>query len=255
MLSGIEVVIHLAARVHVMNETEDDALAAFRKANVDPVIRLARQAAAAGVKRFVFLSTIGIHGEGQGLDYRGSGYTEDDIPAPRNPYSVSKLEAEIQLQEVALQTGLEVVRVRAPLVYGPEAPGNFGKLADLVRSKAPLPLKGVRSRRTMIGVENLAAFLVLVSEHPQAANELFIATDLEEITTEDMIAEMVQGAGLRKPLRAVPRGLAHALAKAARKERMFLQLWGDIVVEGAKAQRELGWDPPVSVRDGLRRSM
>ena len=107
----------------------------------------------------------------------------------------------------------------------------------------------------MIGVENLAAFLLLAAEHPRAANDLFLATDLEEITTEEMIGIMAEGAGLKKPLRRVPRGLIHAAAKAARKERMFLQLWGDIVVDGTKARRELGWDPPVPLRDGLRRSM
>jgi UDP-glucose 4-epimerase len=255
MLAGIDVVIHLAARVHVMHETAEDALAEFRKSNVVPVVRLARQAAESGVRRFVFLSTIGIHGEGQGLDYKGSGYAEDDIPAPRNPYSVSKLEAETELQKIAQETGLEVVRVRAPLVYGPEAPGNFGKLAGLVRSKAPLPFKGVHSRRTMIGAENLAAFLALAAEHPRAANDLFLATDLEEVTTEEMIEVMVEGAELKKRLRSAPRGLIHSFAKAAKKERMFLQLWGDIVVDGSKARRELDWDPPVSVRDGLLRSM
>lgn len=255
MLEGMDAVIHLAARVHIMQETAADALAEFRAANVLPTVRLARQAAEKGAKRFVFLSTIGIHGEGQGLDYRGNGYVENDIPNPRNPYSISKLEAETALQDLAAETALELVRVRAPLVYGPDAPGNFGKLASLVRGRSPLPFRNVKSRRTMIGVENLAAFLALTAEHPAAAGELFLATDLEEITTEKMIETMIEGAGKSKKLTSLPRSLIHAAAKAAHREKMFLQLWGDIVVDGTKAQRVLNWQPPVTLRDGLRRSM
>ena len=141
LLDGMEVVIHLAARVHVMQETAVDSLAAFRTANVAPTAKLARAAAEHRVKRFVFLSTIGIHGEGQGLDYRGSGYAENDIPAPRNDYSITKLEAETELQAIAEETGMEVVRVRAPLVYGPGAPGNFGSWRGSFVRMHRFPLK------------------------------------------------------------------------------------------------------------------
>lgn len=251
-LKDVDAVIHLAARVHVMRESAADPLEEFREVNTRGTERLAKACIELGVKRFVFMSTIGINGEGQEGDYAGPGYSETDEPNPRNDYSRSKYEAEQLLFSLS---GLEVVSVRAPLIYGHNAPGNFGTLARIIYTGKTLPFKGVKSRRTMIGGQNLADFLTLCVTHPGAVGQVWIATDAEEVTTEDLFRKLSEAAGIQSKLIGFPAGLMGAVLKSVGKGKVYQQLWGSIVVDGSKARRELGWTPPYSLDEGLREAM
>lgn len=251
-LKDVDAVIHLAARVHVMRESAEDPMEAFREVNTRGTDRLAKACIDIGVKRFVFMSTIGINGEGQEGDYSGTGYSETDEPNPRNDYSKSKYEAEQLL--LTLQ-GLDVVLVRAPLIYGHDAPGNFGTLARIIYTGKTLPFKGVKSRRTMIGGQNLADFLTLCVTHPGAVGKVWIATDAEEVTTEDLFQKLTEAAGIQSKLVKFPAGLMRFVLNAVGKRKVYQQLWGSIVVDGSRARKELGWKPPYTLDEGLREAM
>ena len=199
-LAGTDTVVHLAARVHVMADSQRDPLAVYRAANVAPTECLARAAAEAGVERFVFLSSIKVNGEGtQG----GSAFTERDEPAPQDAYALSKYEAERVLHQVAQETGLEVVIVRPPLVYGPGVKGNFGALMNWVYRGMPLPFGRVTAnRRSLVGLDNLVDLIVTCIEHPGAANQVFLAGDGEDMSTAELLKRL--GMALGRPARLLP---------------------------------------------------
>lgn len=249
-LAGRTVVIHAAARAHIVNETAARPLDVFREVNTLGTLRLAEQAAELGVRRFVFLSSIGVNG-----CQTTRPFTEADVPNPQEPYAVSKLEAEQGLTQLAARTGMEVVILRPPLVYGADAPGNFGKLANAVRRGLPLPLGAVtRNRRTLVGLDNLVDLIVTCAHHPAAANQVFLAGDVEDLSTADLLRRIAKAFGLRPRLLPVPVAVLKAVAQVAGKAGMIERLCGSLQVDVTKAREVLGWTPPLSVDEGLARA-
>lgn len=250
MLQGVDVVVHAAARVHVLHDTAIDAQAQYRRTNAEGTLRLAEQASAAGVKRLVFLSTIGIHGIGQDRPCR-----ETDTPAPNSPYAQSKLDAERGLQALAARTGLEVVVIRPPLVYGPDAPGNFARLAAIVRSGIPLPLGSVRNLRSLVAVGNLVSLIQNCMTHPAAAQQAFLVSDGQDLSTTDLIRRMA--VALHRPARLLPMPLQLLRWGAAcvGKQSMLQQLTSTLQADIHKARTLLDWTPPLTVDDALAEAL
>lgn len=245
-------VVHLAARVHVMHETSTDPLTEFRRVNVDGTANLARQAAAAGVQRFVFLSSIKVNGET--TDLRRP-FTAEDAPAPEDPYGVSKHEAEVLLHQVAVDTGMEVVIIRPPLVYGPGVKANFELLMKWLSRGVPLPLAAVTQNcRSFVALDNLVDLIVTCLNHPAAANQTFLVSDGEDLSTAGLLRRM--GAALGHPARLfyVPPSMLKLGAQVVNKPGVYQRLCGSLQLDIVKTRRLLGWTPPVSVDEGLRRA-
>ncbi|WP_038059637.1 NAD-dependent epimerase/dehydratase family protein [Thioalkalivibrio sp. ALJT] len=250
-LRGVEAVVHAAARAHVLHEHSADALKEYRRTNVEGTLALARQAAHAGVTRLVFVSSIGVSGRSSERPLRF-----DDEPAPEDDYAVSKWEAEQALVDVSKETGMEVVIVRPPLVYGPDAPGNFGKLMEWVARGVPLPLGAVtRNRRSLVGLDNLVDLLVTCLEHPAAANRVFLAGDGEDLSTTDLLRRVAAAMDRHARLLPVPPGLLRAGARAVGRGEMARRLLDSLQVDISHTRETLGWEPSVSVDEGLRRAV
>ena len=251
LLKGIDVVVHCGARVHIFDDRSDNPLQAFRLVNVDGTVALARQSAALGVRRFIFLSSIGVHGSGTS----GRPYRFDDTPEPHSPYAISKLEAEIALRDIARDTGMEVVCIRPPLVYGPDAPGNFASLLGLMASGIPLPLASVtQNRRSFVFVENLVSLIECCIEHPAAANQTFLVSDDESLSTVSLLSRMGEALGQPARLIPVPVRLLQMGAVLLGKRDLAQSLCGSLEVDIGKTRELLGWRPPISVDEGLRRT-
>jgi len=250
-LSGVTAVVHLAARVHVMQEHAQDPLAVFRAVNVDGTLNLARQAAAAGVKRFVFLSSIKVNGEETG----DVPFHPSDTPAPVDPYSISKLEAERGLQEISRATGLEVVIIRPPLVYGREAGGNFARLRRLAAKGWPLPLAAVHNKRSLIGVENLCDCIRVCLHHPDAAGKTLLVSDNHDISTPDLVCLLASSAGRSIRLLPIPVGVLKLLAKLCGRGPEVKRLTENLQIDCSETTRLLNWQPPVSLEQGIKRSV
>jgi nucleoside-diphosphate-sugar epimerase len=251
-LDGADAVIHLAARVHIMRDTTRDPLAEFRRVNTEGTLNLARQAADAGVHRFIFLSTIGVNGNATQPEVA---FKENDAARPHDPYSVSKHEAEVGLRGIARSTGMEVVIIRPTLVYGKNAPGNFGKLTRLVACGIPLPLASIPNRRSLVGIDNLVDFIITCLEHPAAANETFLISDGEDLSTPDLIQRMARAMNRPAHLLPVPKSMLMAAATMLGKHDMAQRLCSSLRVDTLKARTLLAWNPPVSVDEGLRRAV
>ncbi|CAH0263239.1 MULTISPECIES: UDP-glucose 4-epimerase family protein [Pseudomonas] len=247
-LTDVGIVVHLAARVHVMHESDSDPLMAFRKVNVDGTLNLARQAARAGVKRFVYISSIKVNGEGTS---RGKPYTADDVPAPIDPYGISKYEAEQGLLALAAGTGMEVVIIRPVLVYGPGVKANMLSMMRWLSRGVPLPLGAIDNRRSLVAIDNLVDLIVTCLEHPGAANQIFLASDGEDVSTTGLLRRM--GASLGCPVRLlpVPAGLLRCMAILSGKGAMSQRLLGSLQVDIEKNHRLLGWSPPVTLDQAL----
>ena len=248
-IKSAEAVIHLAARVHVMRDSASDPVAEFRCANTEGTLHLARQVAEAGVRRFIFLSTIGVNGNST---LHGKVFTPTDTPSPHNPYSMSKHEAEIGLHSIAKSTGMELVIIRSPLVYGANAPGNFGKLTRLVAKSFPLPLGSINNFRSFVGIDNLVDFIVTCLEHPAAANETLMVSDGEDLSTPDLIRRMARAMNRPARLLPVPVWALKAGALLLGKGDAVQRLCGNLQVDISKSRTLLGWNPPISVDEGLR---
>ena len=246
-LAGVDVIIHLAARVHIMNDRAADPLAEFRRTNTAATLNLAEQAARAGVKRFVFVSTIKVNGEENDRPFR-----HDDTPQPIDPYGISKLESEIGLREIAARTGMEIVIIRPPLVYGPGARGNFALLVGLVRKRIPLPFASLKNRRTLVAVQNLVDLIITCAVHPAAGGEIFLAGDGEDLSTPELIRGIAAGLGVKPMLVPFPSALLHMAAKAVGKEAVYQRLCGSLQVDISQARKVLGWTPVVTPRQGLK---
>jgi nucleoside-diphosphate-sugar epimerase len=223
-LSGIRTIIHLAARVHVMRETATDPLQEFRKVNLKGTERLARQAAQAGVKRFVFMSTIGVNGDNSGE----KPYTENDIPHPHNPYSVSKYEAEFVLRQISIETGMEVVIIRAPLVYGPGNPGNFLSLLRIASKSMHLPLACISNKRSLIYVENLVDALATCATHPEAAGKTYLVCDGDDVSTPELVRQVAHALGVSPRLLPFPVSLMCLAGKLVGKSGAVNRLTGSL---------------------------
>jgi len=251
-LESAEAVIHLAARTHIMRESANDPLAEFRRVNTDGTLNLATQAAAAGVRRFIFLSTIKVNGEATNY---ASPFTPNDLPAPHDPYGISKHEAEVGMHAIARETGMEVVIIRPPLVYGKGARGNFKSLMKLVARGLPLPLASIHNLRSFVGIDNLVDFIVTCLEHTAAANETFMVSDGEDLSTPDLIRRMAHAMNRPARLLPVPVWALQTGASLLGKGDAVQRLCGNLQVDISKARSLLGWVPPVSVDEGLRRAV
>ena len=248
---GVGAVIHLAARAHVLRETLGDVYAVYRKANCEVTLALALAALESGVKRFIFVSSIGVNG----AETFDAPFTPSDIAAPHSPYAVSKCEAEIGLSKLAEQRGLDVVIIRPPLVYGPGAPGNFGALMRAVQRGWPLPLGAVHNQRSLVALDNLVDFIITCITHPLAANQTFLVSDGQDLSTTELVRGMAQAAGLPARLLPLPVWALRAGASLLGKGDAVQRLCGNLQVDISKARSLLGWVPPVSVEEGLRRAM
>lgn len=247
-LTRKQCVVHLAARVHMMDDASADPLAEFRKVNVDSTLDLARQAAACGVKRFIFLSSIKVNGE---QTQPGHPFRPDDTPAPLDPYGISKMEAEAGLREIAQETGMEVVIIRPPLVYGPGVKANFAAMVRWLRRGVPLPLGAIHNRRSLVALDNLVDLILTCTQHPAAANQTFLVSDGEDVSTSELLRRM--GAALGKPARLVPvpQRVLEWSAALAGKQDMAQRLFSSLQVDMDKTRQLLGWTPPVSLEQGL----
>jgi len=250
---GAAQVVHLAARVHVMREREPDPLGAFRRTNVEGALVAYRAACDAGVGRFVFVSSVKVHGEG-----RATPYTESDAPAPLDPYGVSKLEAERAL--AAARAGgapCEVTVVRPPLVYGPGVGGNFRQLLRLahVAQRWPLPLGGIDNRRSLVAVGNLADALQLLTRHPAASGRTFLVSDGLDLSTSELLARLAAALGRPARLWRVPGGLLRAAAALAGRAAQADRLLGTLTVDASRLRHELGWRPTETFETGIRKTL
>lgn len=250
VLSGCDTVLHLAARVHQMNDAAPDAMALYRSVNVDGTINLARQAEAAGVRRFVFVSSVKVNGETS----VGKPFSAGDIPAPADAYSLSKWEAEQQL--LAMRgSSMEIVVVRPPLIYGPGVGANFLQLMKAVRLGLPLPLGAVHSSRSLIGIDNLVDFLILCLLHPDAAEKTWMISDQHDVRVPELVRMIAAAMGKPARLLPVPLWLLTAGAGLAGKTPMMRRLTDPLLVDARPATLELGWRPPVTMEAGIRRTV
>ena len=252
VLKGVAVVLHSAARVHVMEDTEAGSLTAFRAVNVDGTLNLAHQAAMTGVKRFVFISSVKVNGESTEL---GRAFTEADVPNPQDAYGQSKHEAEQGLRQISADTDMEVVIIRPPLVYGPGVKANFAALMRAVQRGWPLPLGVVHNQRSLVALDNLVDFIVTCITHPQAANQTFLVSDGQDLSTTALVRGMAQAAGVPVRLLPVPVWALRAGASLLGKGDMVQRLSDNLQVNILKARNLLGWVPPVYVEEALRRTM
>ena len=246
VLVGVDAVVHLAARVHVMNDTAADPLSAFRQVNVAGTERLARIAATKGVKRFVYISSVKVNGEGCEKPF-----TEHSIPAPEDPYGVSKWEAEQILHRVAEETGLEVVILRPPLVYGPGVKANFLSLFKIVDRGIPLPLAGINNQRSLIYLENLVDAIIKCIEHPNAANQTFLLSDGQDVSTPELIRMIASAMGKKPRLAPCPPVVLKFLGKLTGKSLEVKRLIGSLQIDNSKIKKVLNWQRPFTMEEGI----
>jgi nucleoside-diphosphate-sugar epimerase len=249
-LKGQHAIVHTAARAHIMDDVAADPLTEFRSVNVAGTLNLARQAAAAGVERFVFISSIKVNGE---QTTSGKCFTADDVPAPEDPYGISKREAEEGLQHIAEETGLEVVIVRPPLVYGQGVKGNFANMIKLIAKGFPLPLGAIHNNRSLVALDNLMDLIINCIDNPAAANQVFLVSDGEDLSTSELLRCVGKAMGQPARLLPVPAELLQFGAMVLGKKAMAQRLLGSLQVDISKTRELLGWEPPVSVDEGLRR--
>lgn len=251
VLEGISTVVHCAARVHVMADTATDPLEEFRRVNVQGTLNLARQAAAVGARRFVFVSSIKVNGE---ATQRGRPFTADDAPAPLDAYGVSKREAEQGLDEIASQTGMDVVVIRPPLVYGPGVKANFAVMMRWLKRGIPLPLGAIHNQRSLVALDNLVDLIVTCLTHPAAANQTFLVSDGEDVSTAELLRRMGGAMGHPARLMPVPAGWLTLAATMVGKRDVAQRLCGSLQVDIEKTRRLLDWTPPLSLDQGLKKA-
>lgn len=247
-LSGVDAVVHLAARVHVMRDEAADLLAEFRAVNVEGTLNLARQAAKAGVRRFIYLSSIKVNGEETASERP---FTEEDQPAPQDAYAVSKWEAELALHNISDATGLEVVILRPPLVYGQGVKANFLRLLDMVNKNIPLPLSMINNKRSMIYIGNLVDAIIKCIEHPDAANQTFLVSDGQDISTPELIKMIAEAMGKKARLFPCPVSLLKMMGKVSGKSAEIERLTGSLQVDSSKIRMTLNSTPPHTIEEGI----
>lgn len=251
MLDDVEVVVHLASRVHVMDDDSKDPISEFRKINVDATLDLARQAASAGVKRFIYLSSIKVNGE---ATFPNQPFTSEDTPLPVDPYGVSKYEAETGLFKLANKTGMEVVIIRPPLVYGPGVKANFLSMLQWLDKGVPLPLGNINNNRSLVALDNLIDLIITCIDHPAAANQIFLVSDGEDLSTTELIQKVARALGQRERLVPVPAKLLRIAAVLLGKRNMAERLLGSLQVDISKTRELLNWKPPLNVDRALEQT-
>ncbi|MGF6457951.1 UDP-glucose 4-epimerase family protein [Pseudomonas frederiksbergensis] len=250
-MSAVQVVVHSAARVHVMNDACVDPLAEFRRINVEGTLRLARRAAESGVKRFIFISSIKVNGEST---LPGKPFKADDCPNPLDPYGVSKYEAEEGLKQLSRETGMEVVIIRPPLIYGPGVKANFLTMLNWLSKGIPLPLGAIRNQRSLVAVANLVSLIVRCLDHPAAANQTFLVSDGEDVSTSQLLRRLAKALGKPALLLALPDSLLMLAASVLGKRAVAQRLCGSLQVDIGKNLELLGWTPPVKMETALRQT-
>jgi nucleoside-diphosphate-sugar epimerase len=251
-LDGVEVVVHCAARVHIMDDRSADSLEAYRQVNVAGTLNLARQAAQAGVRRFVFVSSIKVNGEAA---LRSQPFRADDVPAPLDPYGVSKLEAEVGLKRIEAQSGMEMVIVRPPLVYGPGVKANFYKMMTWVARGIPLPFGAIHNARSMVALDNLVDLLIICAKNPAAAGQIFLVSDGEDVSTTELLHRTAHAMGKKAFLLPVPVILLEVGAALLGKRAVAQRLCGSLQVDIKKTCSLLDWSPPLTLDEGLKRAV
>ncbi len=246
-LAGVDVVIHAAAHAHRIDDSVDNSAILYKQINTDATLNLASQAADSGVKRLIFISTIGVHG----AETEGERLVEDSPIMPHTPYALSKYEAELGLRALERDTGMEVVIIRPPLIYGVDPPGNLARLLSLISRGWPLPFGLIRNKRTLVSLDNIVDLVVHCARHPKAGGKVFLAGDAEDISTPEIIAFAAEGMGkkiLELPIPSIALRMgAHLLGRST----LYQQLCGSLQIDIAKARSLLGWTPVVSPREGL----
>ncbi|WP_287601749.1 SDR family oxidoreductase [Thiothrix sp.] len=250
VISGVDCVIHLAARVHLMQDTATNPLAVYRAANTASTLNLAQQAAAADVRRFIFLSSIKVNGEGCDTPY-----TEQDIPAPTDPYAISKWEAEQGLLEIAAQTGMEVVILRPPLIYGAGVKANFLRLMQWVERGYPLPFGSVTNQRSLLYIGNLVDAILTCINHPAAANQTFLVSDTKALSTAELIRKMAYHFQRHPRLLNIPQNLLMSLLSIIGRKQEAERLLGSLILDNSLIKKTLDWNPPFSVQAGLKETI
>lgn len=251
-LFDIDVIVHCAARVHVMNDDSTDPVEAYREVNTYGTLNLARQAASAGVKRFIFISSIKVNGESTSSD---KSFTADDAHHPQDAYGISKSEAETQLLALGQQTGMEIVIIRPPLVYGPGVKANFASLLNLASKGLPLPFARInQNKRSMVSVDNLVNLIITCIEHPKAANQVFLVSDDEDLSTADLIYRLSKACGKSGFMLPIPVSVFSICAKILRKKDFIDRLSGSLTVDISKTKTLLSWSPPLSVDEGFKKT-
>ena len=251
-LQGVDAVVHCAARVHVMRDDVTNPLDAYRQVNVVGTLNLARQAMQLGVRRFIFVSSIKVNGESTEL---GQPFCADDKPAPRDPYGVSKLEAEEGLRELTAKGAMELVIIRPPLVYGPGVKANFATMVKWVARGLPLPLGGIRNLRSMVALDNLIDLLVTCVSHPAAAGQIFLVSDDEDVSTTELLRRTAAAMGKPSRLMPAPDFLLKFCASLMGKRDMAQRLCGSLQVDISKTREILDWKPPLSLDQGLEKAV
>ncbi len=246
-LDGVDTVVHLAARVHMVKEPAKEPLAAYRLVNTFGTERLAEMAVEAGVRRFIYISTIKVNGEGASA----SPLNEKSEVAPKLPYAISKLEAEVILQKISRKSGMELVIIRPPLVYGPEVGGNFLRMLNYVYKEVPLPFAGIINRRSMIGIDNLVDFIYICITNRHASGELFTVSDNEAVSTPELLRMLAAGLNKRAMLFYFPKNLLKLGACLSARSKDIERLISSLVIDSSKAGEKLGWKPPVSLNEGI----
>jgi len=250
-IDGVDAIIHLAARVHVMNEADTDPLVENRRINTDGTAKLARDAVAGGVKRFVFLSTIKVNGEATAP---GNVFSADDTPNPQDPYAISKLEAEHALLEIASDAPMQPVIVRPPLVYGPGVGANFLKMMQACTRLPALPLGAINNKRSLVFIGNLTSAIIATLTHPGAAENTYLVSDGEAISTPELVRGVADALGVRVYLPKIPVGLFRLLGALIGKSAAIDRLAGSLVINDRKIHDDLGWTPPFSMVQGLQQT-
>lgn len=247
-LKGQDLVIHTAARAHILNEVADDPLLEYRKVNVDYTLNLARQAVASGVKRFIHISSIGVNGTTSKTPF-----TPASQPNPEEDYALSKYEAEQGLIDICEASSMELVIIRPPLVYGPGAPGNFLRMVKWVEKGVPLPLGAISNKRSLVGIDNLVDLIITCTYHPAAAGKVLMASDGEDVSTPELLRKVAKAMGKPSRLIYVPAWLLKLSAKSVGRSYMAKRLLSSLQVDITQTEELLGWKPPHSLDESLRR--
>lgn len=248
-LEDVDVVVHCAARVHVMNEVAADPLAAFRQVNVEGTARLARHAAKSGVKRFIFISSIKVNGE---VTLPGAPFSADDAPAPVDPYGISKREAEDALRQISQDTGMEVVIIRPPLIYGPGVKANFLNMMRWLERGIPLPFGAINNRRSLVAIGNLIDLITVCIQHPAAGGHVFLVSDAQDLSTTQLLRRMAGALNVKPRLLPLPSSLMTVGAALIGRQDLAQRLCGSLQVDIGKTQAILGWLPAIGVDQALR---
>ena len=243
-LEGCDAVVHLAGRAHILNDNTGDSLAAFRLTNTQGTLNLAEQAAECGVSRFIFLSSIGVNG----AVTSGLPFSSDDSPSPHSPYAVSKLEAEIGLLGIAKRTSLDVVIIRPPAIYGENAPGNFGMIEKFIKYGIPLPVGSIANKRSLVAIENIVSFIAVCIEHQKAANELFLISDNDDLSTLEVVEIMGKLIGKKPNTIKLSLGFLWFIFVLLGKQKAGVSLMSDLQLDIGRSQELLEWSPPFSPR-------